>query len=531
MHALSYNFVGKNTNYGPENYPTRQDSTNLTTHGNACAGLAAGSRNTSIDCQPCGCGVAPDASIAVLKVGTVLEKTFSTTRPQSEMNTESLCTALAHRGDDIHIYSNSWNFEQQFHNDSCLHDVIKKRYYTGRNGKGSIYVFPADPPGNGLVNNIYTIAVGDMGVGGTLPDNPQVNSAVIVSMFASGRKINDTRLLTETHTGCIRNRFSPCQRNFRGQSAANAMVAGVIALLLQNNPNLTTREVKHVLVESASHIGIEQASAFKMNGAGKYYHKVLGFGYPNVKKMIMLSQNFTALRPLLSKQFKLDVAGNTATGVILSENINKVEQVEFILTFDFERNDNVSMEATSPDLTSSMLFENVIMPADKNTMKTKLITNHFWGEDPTGNWTLRVFSQHGTLYATIKVKEAHVLIYGTGNNTGSTTDAVHYIDGGNTSGTVDNVGSQHVNHILNATENKTDVNRNIIIGVVVSVIVIIIIIIIIVIVLKVRYIRYERLQKGNTAEKSEEELKTTQKMILSSSILVSKQLKDTESSL
>ncbi|KAH3735500.1 hypothetical protein DPMN_042033 [Dreissena polymorpha] len=77
--------------------------------------------------------------------------------------------------------------------------------------------------------------------------------------------------------------------------------------------------------------------------------------------MIMLSQNFTALRPLLSKQFKLDVAGNTATGVIPSENINKVEQVEFILTFDFERNDNVSMEATSPDLTSSMLFENVII--------------------------------------------------------------------------------------------------------------------------------------------------------------------------
>jgi hypothetical protein len=38
-------------------------------HGNICAGLAAGKRNVSNTCEQCGCGIAPEAVIAGRMLG------------------------------------------------------------------------------------------------------------------------------------------------------------------------------------------------------------------------------------------------------------------------------------------------------------------------------------------------------------------------------------------------------------------------------------------------------------------------------
>ncbi|WAR20831.1 hypothetical protein MAR_014805 [Mya arenaria] len=44
----------------------------------------------------------------------------------------------------------------------------------------------------------------------------------------------------------------------------------MIALLLEANPRLSVRDVKHILIDSSSHLWLEASPEFVPNTAGKY---------------------------------------------------------------------------------------------------------------------------------------------------------------------------------------------------------------------------------------------------------------------
>ncbi|WAQ97086.1 hypothetical protein MAR_029776, partial [Mya arenaria] len=101
----------------------------------------------------------------------------------------------------------------------------------GRNGLGSVYVFPAGHPGSGLVNYVGSIPVACMDVNGSVADVSQVNAATIVSVFCNGRRRIDDRMITVGHDD------RRCFTEFGGESAGTAIVSGMIALLLEANQN------------------------------------------------------------------------------------------------------------------------------------------------------------------------------------------------------------------------------------------------------------------------------------------------------
>ncbi|XP_052236677.1 neuroendocrine convertase 1-like isoform X2 [Dreissena polymorpha] len=396
--AMSYNFVNNSSIYKPELFPQIQSSTDYTNHGHACAGLVAGQLKNST-CQYCGSGVAPNATIAALKVCRVQQiwnghlKLF--------MDDEILSNALSYNNDKIDLYSCSLNHDKPFKSiHPYVEDVLRKAYTSGRKGKGNIFVFPADPPGNGYTNNIYTIGVGTIGVHGGLSAKSEPNSAVLVSAFGFGRRVHDTHLLTPTHPSLMAKGVL-CDVNFGGSSAATALISGMIALALEANSHLTARDIKHVLIESCDHKGLNESSLFKRNGAGYYYHNVFGFGYPVATRMIQLAKSWKILSELLYDTHVSNLNGHQRCEVKLYVTCNttntcieKTEQILVHVTFAHPANHKASIVAASPKGTRSVLFERAISSGDliHGSFKAIFLSNHFWGENPNGTWTIHLGS-------------------------------------------------------------------------------------------------------------------------------------------
>ena len=65
--------------------------------------------------------------------------------------------------------------------------------------------------------------------------------------------------------------------NFGGTSASAPVVSGIVALMLQANPNLTWRDVKHILVDTAVK-NDPSDPGWTQNGAGRWVNDRYGFG-------------------------------------------------------------------------------------------------------------------------------------------------------------------------------------------------------------------------------------------------------------
>src|SRR5262249_36104465 len=151
----------------------------------------------------------------------------------------------------IMIKSNSWGPDDDgetlegpgFFTAAAFEDAI----HTGRNGKGTIFVFPA---GNGLAvgdnanydgfaNSIYTIAIGAVTDQGNQTDYSEPGACLVVSVPSSGLRrpaITTTDFQSEDGANRIGEPFDYADldytRSFNGTSAAVALASGGIALIL-----------------------------------------------------------------------------------------------------------------------------------------------------------------------------------------------------------------------------------------------------------------------------------------------------------
>ncbi|WAR08562.1 PCSK4-like protein [Mya arenaria] len=428
---LSYNFIDNNTDPRPEIFPNYPESLRLTNHGNACSGLIAGIKENDI-CSFCGAGVAFNSKVAALKIGKVK---YLHWEYNPEITGGLYSAALRFKNQEIHIYSNSWTFDEPF---KTLHPpterVLEVGLEKGRQGLGSIFVFPSGPHGNGFTNNIFTIGVASFGFNGIVPRRSFVSSATLVSAFGQGRRRIDNGTLTVTHT--IRRLASrTCDNKFGGSSAATAIVSGMIALTLEANSALTSRDIKHLLVESSGYIGLAETSHFKMNCAGKHFHKVFGFGYVQVLKMVHLAKHWKFNLQLLNLTYVwFDIQHNqTDIGyeLVSSSNltcqhkpycIDKMEHIIVKLRFVYPRHTRTILSIISPCGTESILMEHAgEPPKDENdvgknegvSVDATFLSNHFWGEEMEGIWTVKITGLGVYSYLLCNIERAEIMFYGT----------------------------------------------------------------------------------------------------------------------
>lgn len=364
-------------------------------HGTAGAGVAA----ARDDGSTCGVGAAYRAGLAGLRL---------IAGPTTDADEAA---ALTHHYDSIHIFSNSWGPKDdglRLEGPGPLTlTALKDGVTNGRNGLGNIYVWAA---GNGrshsdnvnfdgYANSRFTIAVGAIDHTGVQAWYSEPGAAVLVTAPSSGDNIG---IVTTDLLGADGASSSDCTSSFGGTSSAASLVSGVVALMLQANPDLNWRDVQHILVETAVQ-NDPTDSDWTPNGAGHLINHKYGFGRVDTQAAVSAARNWANVAGatrVSSGIINVDqpIPDNSAAGVTsrfsVDENII-LEHVEVVFDATHTSRGDLEIVLTSPSGTQSVLAERHPDSGD-NYNVWKFVTVRNWGESSAGPWTLKVADRWAT---------------------------------------------------------------------------------------------------------------------------------------
>ena len=206
---------------------------------------------------------------------------------------------------------------------------------------------------------------------------------------------------------------------FSGTSAATPNTAGAVALLLEAQPDLTWRDVKHILARTARQIDPEiepvrigfgnmpvvLRHGWITNAAGYNFHNWYGFGAVSVDAAVEMARTITPdnLGELTQMEFghegSVTIPDNDGEGAAqvltvsgVSESAN-IEAVQLIIRATHDFPNDLGVTVISPAGTESIVnpIYNDALTSDPGGFRDwSLLTNAFYGESPNGDWTLRV---------------------------------------------------------------------------------------------------------------------------------------------
>ena len=207
----------------------------LDSHGTQCAGvIAATNNNIGV------VGVAPDSKLILLRRGyTIISGGDTIFYAQNAWHINALRTAYQLGAD---VISNSWSVNASSNNLTIFDEVLSEAYTLGRAGKGAVVVFSTGNQYKTFINypsnSPYTISVGAMNsIGHRCAFS---NYGQDLDVVAPGYNIWTTQIIPYG---------SYCYSS--GTSFAAPMVAGVVALMLSANPNITSSEVGNIIRSTA----------------------------------------------------------------------------------------------------------------------------------------------------------------------------------------------------------------------------------------------------------------------------------------
>jgi len=238
-------------------------------------------------------------------------------------------------------------------------------------------------------------------------------------------------------------------QSFNGTSSAAPMVSGLVALLMEANANLTWRDIKHILAATAEKIdaassdtvvvedfdfdngpyasvdnddmiGHTYSLGWIKNAAGYNFHNHYGFGQIDADAAVTMAKSYTSFLTGMPSEtdpaFSLSTSTvNTAipdsspTGLSNSINVTQaytVEAVQIKLNITHPRPGDLGIELTSPSGTKSIILNinnSLLIGLDGATPDwvddhsgAIFLSNAFYGESSSGNWTLKVIDGLGS---------------------------------------------------------------------------------------------------------------------------------------
>ena len=365
-------------------------------HGTAVAGLIA-ARDNDIGVR----GVAPRATIYGYNL-------------LAELSDLNELDAMSRNRDVTAISSNSWGGVDGpglVHATALWEAVVKTGVEKGYGGKGTFYVWAAGNGGDRGDNsnleeysNYYAIApvcaVNDDGI---RSDFSEEGANLWVCAPGGDLRPGHWGIVTIENSDRYQNTFS-------GTSASAPIVSGVAALMRQVNPELTWRDLKLILANTARrnderNIGWEDGAFKYGSDTEKYdFNHEYGFGVVDAKAAVGLAEDWTTLPPLKSMEATLGTRnspipdlsslGNPTTFIYelyLDADIEFTEFVEINASFQHSSFRDLEIELESPSGAVSKLagpYE-TIFPVPLHGEFRFGSAKHL-GENPNGVWKLRI---------------------------------------------------------------------------------------------------------------------------------------------
>jgi len=410
--AASYDFSSND----PYPYPRYTDDW-FNSHGTRCAGEIAAVRDNGI----CGVGVAYNSKIAGIRM---LDQPYMTDLIEAN--------SMGHEPNMIDIYSASWGPTDDGKTvdgpRNATMRAIVKGVNEGRHGLGNIFVWASGDGGedddcncDGYAASMWTISINSAINDGENAHYDESCSSTLASTFSNGGKNPETGVATT-------DLYGQCTKSHSGTSAAAPEAAGVFALALEANPQLTWRDLQHLTVLTSSRnslydgrcrempdLGLVDNTAHKvdanncshfewqMNGVGLEYNHLFGFGVLDAAEMVLLARTWktvparyhceagSLLEPKhIPNHGNLIMEINTDACAGSDTEINYLEHVQAVITLNSTRRGDVTLYLISPIGTQSVILTRRPKDDDDKDGFTNwpFMTTHTWGENPRGKWRL-----------------------------------------------------------------------------------------------------------------------------------------------
>ncbi|WP_158498830.1 S8 family serine peptidase [Magnetospira sp. QH-2] len=335
-------------------------------------------------------GVAPDAQITGFRMGYGSDGSLA----QEQTVLEQMV--------NVDVANNSWgyngyfwdNFESSYFN--AHGQAVEDAATLGRDGLGTVTVFAAGNAGDegqntnyhSYLNSPYAITVGALDSHGDVTYFSTPGASVLVS--APGQ---DVALVNDDP-----NLFSIVS----GTSFAAPAVSGVVALMLEANPDLGYRDVQEILAYSSWESGTttyQTNGADNWNGGGLTVNDGAGFGMVDAHAAVRLAETWTA-QSTVSNMQTLSMSSAPGAAFTLGSGVTdtitfaqglELDHVQVRLDIDHTWIGDLSVSLTSPDGTTSLLVDQPgYGSASQDDVLFTFGSVQYWGEDGIGDWTLSV---------------------------------------------------------------------------------------------------------------------------------------------
>jgi subtilisin-like proprotein convertase family protein len=268
-------------------------------------------------------------------------------------------------------------------------------------------------------NSQYIITVAATDYSGNVTSYSSPGASVLVAAPGGGGTDPLSDIVTADRVG-VAGTSTGDYSTTAGTSFSAPIVSGIVALMLEANPNLGYRDVQEILAYSAREISSTSNDwryngASNWNGGGLHYDALshnLGYGLVDALAAVRLAETWTGTGHIASNREQITATHNVSKVIPDGGGINAVasafDAISVTQSIDVERTEvtlnvthpyvgDLSVLLTSPSGTTSFLLwrpqQNALSAygTNQDNIQFTFDTVLDWGESSVGSWGLSIF--------------------------------------------------------------------------------------------------------------------------------------------